>query len=158
MLMGQCLSQAAVIERMEVTYTQSYGSEMRGGTANCAVVISDDKIGSPIIGKTEACVVMNLPSLTLFAAMVRRGGVLVINSSLVKQKPDRKDIRCIYVPATEIASKLGTSMSANLVSLGAFIEATQIVKPTSLLKALKLVFLKFCIAVDGNSADLIGPF
>ena len=139
MLMGQCLSQAAVIEGMEVTYTQSYGSEMRGGTANCAVIISDEQIGSPIVDKADGCVVMNLPSLELFASIVCPGGVLVINSSLVNRKPDRKDIHCVEVPATEIANQLGNSRGANLVALGAFIEATQMTKPASILKALKLV-------------------
>lgn len=139
MLMGRFLSQAAVVEGMEVAYTQSYGSEMRGGTANCAVIISDEKIGSPIVEKADGCVVMNLPSLELFAPMVRPGGVLVINSSLVNRKPDRKGIRCVEVPATGIANQLGNSRGANLVALGAFVEATQITKPASILKALKLV-------------------
>jgi 2-oxoglutarate ferredoxin oxidoreductase subunit gamma len=112
---------------------------MRGGTANCAVIISDEKIRSPIVEKADGCVVMNLPSLELFTPRVCPGGILVINSSLVNRKPDRKDIRCVEVPATEIANQLGNSRGANLVALGAFIEATQMTKPASIFKALKLV-------------------
>ena len=142
MLMGQCLSQAAVIEGMEVAYTQSYGSEMRGGTANCAVIISDEKIGSPVVEKADGCVVMNLPSLERFAPVVRRGGVLVINTSLINREPARKDIHCIKVPATELAHRLGNSQVSNLVALGAFIEATQMTGAPSIPKALKRVLPK----------------
>ena len=139
MLIGQLLSQAAVLEGQEVTYTQSYGSEMRGGTANCAIIISDEMIGSPIVDKADACIVMDLPSLDLFTPVVSRGGILVINSSLVNRKTDRKNIRCIEIPATQIANQLRNTRGANLVALGAFIEATHMAKPESIIKALKLV-------------------
>lgn len=142
MLMGHLLSQAAVAEGMEVVLTQSYGSEMRGGTANCAVIISDEKIGSPIVEKADGCIVMNLPSLERFAPAVRRGGVLVINTSLINREPDRKDIRCIKIPATELAHQLGNRQVSNLVALGAFIEATRMTEASSIPKALKQVLPK----------------
>jgi len=139
MMMGQLLSQAAVLQGLEVAYTQSYGSEIRGGTAKCAVVVSDEKIGSPIVGQADGCVVMNLPSFNAFAPVVRPKGILVINSSLVNKKLERNNIRAFEVPATDIANQLGNTRGANLVALGAFVEATHIIEPKSIIKALKLV-------------------
>ena len=139
MMMGQLLSQAAVLEGLEVTYTQSYGSEIRGGTARCSVVISDEKIGSPIVDRADAYVVMNLSSFNLLAPAVRPKAILIINSSLVNKTVERNDIRAIEVPATELANQMGNSRGANLVALGAFIEATHIVKPGSVIQALKQV-------------------
>ncbi len=142
MLMGRILSQAAMLEGMEVVLTQSYGNEMRGGTANSTVVISNEEIGSPIVEKADGCIVMNLPSLERFASVVRPGGVLVINTSLINGGPERKDIHRVKVPATELANQLGNSQASNLVALGAFIEATRMVEAPSILKALKLVLPK----------------
>lgn len=139
MMMGQLLSQAAVLQGLEVTYTQSYGSEMRGGTARCSVVISDEKIGSPIVDKADAYVVMNLSSFDLLAPAIRPKDVLIVNSTLINKKIERKDIRAIEVPATELANQMGNSRGANLVALGALVEATHIVEPESIIEALKQV-------------------
>jgi 2-oxoglutarate ferredoxin oxidoreductase subunit gamma len=139
MMMGQLLSQAAVLQGLEVAYTQSYGSEMRGGTAKCAVVVSDEKIGSPIVTTADAYVVMNLPSFNLIAPVISPKSILIINSSLVNAKVERTDIWAIEVPATEIANQMGNSRGSNLVALGAFVEATHIVKPQSIINALKQV-------------------
>lgn len=142
MLMGQLLSQAAVTEGREVVLTQSYGSEMRGGTANCAVVISDELIGSPIVEKADGCVAMNLPSLGLFAPIVRPRGVLIINSSLIDRETAQRDIHCISVPATELAGQLGNGQVANMVALGAFIEATKMVNTLTISRGLEWVLPK----------------
>jgi len=142
LLMGTLLSHAVVAEGKEVVMMQSYGTEMRGGTSNCAVTISDKDIGSPIVEKAHGCVVMNLPSLERFGPMVRTRGVLIINSSLIHKEPDRKGIHCFAVPATGIADQLGNRQVANLVALGAFIEATKLAEAASILKALKRILPK----------------
>jgi len=142
MLMGRLLSQAALAEGREVVLMQSYGNEMRGGTANCAVVISDEVIGSPIVEKADGCVVMNSPSLERFAPMVRPHGILIINSSLISKEPSRKNLYSFKVPATELADHLGNSQAANMVALGAFIEATQMADISIILNILEWVLPK----------------
>lgn len=139
LLMGTLLSHAAAAEGMEVVMTQSYGAEMRGGTSNCSVTISDEFIGSPIVEKAHGCVVMNLPSFRRFTSMVRTWGVLILNSSLIDKEPNSKSIRSFDVPATKIAERLGNRQVANLVALGAFVETTEMVEAQSILKALRKV-------------------
>jgi 2-oxoglutarate ferredoxin oxidoreductase subunit gamma len=142
MLMGQLLGHAAMAEQKEVVLTQSYGNEMRGGTAHCSVIISDRKIGSPCAEKPDGCVVMNPDSLERFGPMVRSRGVLILNSSLINVDLNRKNIRSFKVPIAEIAHRLGNIQVSNLVALGAFVEATQMVKATSIIAVLRSVFPK----------------
>ena len=104
---GQMIAKAAMDEGLEVTWLPSYGPEMRGGTANCTVVVSDRPISCPLINDADVLVVMNLPSLTKFQSMVVPGGTLFINSSLVPETSNRDDIKVIEVPANEKASELG---------------------------------------------------
>ena len=138
MVMGQVMCYAGLEkEDKHVSWFPSYGAEMRGGTANCAVVVSDDEIGSPVIGKPDAIVVMNNPSLLKFEKDVKPGGYLFVNSTLVDRKPTRDDIKIINVPANEIANDLGNARVANMVMLGALVEKTKIVKPESVKEALK---------------------
>lgn len=141
MAMGQMLTYAGMIEDKQVSWLPSYGPEMRGGTANCNVIVSESLIGSPIITNNATCaIVMNLPSLDKFESDVSAGGKLLINSSLIEKKSDRDDIQVYYIPANEIANELGNSRVANMVMLGAYIELTKAVDVESLHKALMKVF------------------
>lgn len=141
MSMGQLLTYAGMLEGKEVSWLPSYGPEMRGGTANCNVIVSESLIGSPVITNNATCaIVMNLPSLTKFEENVEAGGAIIINSSLIENKASRSDIKAYYVPANEIALELGNSKAANMVMLGAYIKLTGAVKQESVMEALKKVF------------------
>ena len=141
MSMGQLLTYAGMIEEKNVSWLPSYGPEMRGGTANCAVIVSDKQVGSPIITKdATAAIVMNLPSLTKFEEDVQEDGNLLINSSLIEKKASREDVNVFYIKANDIANELGNAKVANMVMLGAYLEITKIVKVESVIEALKKVF------------------
>lgn len=149
MTMGQLLAYAGMMEGKEVAWLPSYGPEMRGGTANCHVTISGEgPVGSPIITEATAVVVMNRPSLTKFESLVIPGGLLVINTSLIADKPDRDDIKALYVPANEVADELGDVRVANMVMLGAYLKKTDAVTLTSVEATLKKTF-------SNNKAGLI---
>jgi 2-oxoglutarate ferredoxin oxidoreductase subunit gamma len=139
MLMGQLLTYAGMFEHKNVSWLPSYGPEMRGGTANCTVVVSDEEIGSPVVVDPTAAVVMNIQSYDKFEPLVRPGGVLLINSSLIDKKSTRTDITQYIVPVNEIADELGNAKVANMVMLGAFLRATNAVDIESILSALKKV-------------------
>lgn len=139
MVMGQLLSYAGLHEAKSVSWIPSYGPEMRGGTANCSVVISDERIGSPIVTEPMTAIVMNRPSLDRFEQAVRPGGLLIYNSSLIDRKPVRADIRIIAVPAVEMAQELGSDRVANMCVLGAYLAATGVVAPESVEECLKEV-------------------
>jgi 2-oxoglutarate ferredoxin oxidoreductase subunit gamma len=128
MLIGQMLAYAGMAEGREVSWLPSYGPEMRGGTAYCAVVVSDKPIGSPVTGNPQVVVAMNRPSLEKFGPKVKPGGIAVINSSLIDVRTGRDDVREILVPCNEIALSLGAAKSANLVVLGALLGCTDLVK------------------------------
>jgi 2-oxoglutarate ferredoxin oxidoreductase subunit gamma len=117
-LSGTIICLAAMQEGKKVTHIPSYGAEMRGGTANCSVVISDQDIASPMVPRPTLCVVMNKPSLIKFEPRLQPGGTLLYNSSLIDIKPSRDDIRCVPVPANEMAEEEGSARSANMVMLG----------------------------------------
>lgn len=121
---GQLLAYAAMDEGHHVTWIPSYGPEMRGGTAHCTVIISDDEIGSPLVRHPAAVIAMNLPSLDKYEPLVAPRGVLVVNSSLVTRHPARTDIRVVEVPANALAEELGSNRLANLVLTGALLAAT----------------------------------
>ncbi len=137
MSMGTLLTYAGMIEGKNVSWIPSYGPEMRGGTANCSVVISDSPIASPLVTKPTAVIAMNLPSLDKFESWLEPGGVLIINSSMVNRKAQRDDIIVVEVPANEVAQELGSSRIANMVALGAYVTATGAVKAESVLDSLK---------------------
>ncbi len=140
MVIGNVLAYAAMIEGKHVTYLPVYGVEVRGGTANCTVVISSHDIGSPVVGKPHAAIVMNLPSLIKYEPLVLPKGLLFINSSLIEPKEtDRKDIEILSIPVNEIAIDHGNPKLANMVALGAFNEKTKLVQITSLFKSLEKV-------------------
>ena len=119
---GQVLAFAAMDAGYDVTWMPSYGPEMRGGTANCTVVIADEEIGSPTVKYPKAVVVMNLPSLDKFEPLVSPGGVLIVNSSLVNRDPTRTDIIWLMIPAQEIAETIGPRRLLNMVMLGALLD------------------------------------
>jgi 2-oxoglutarate ferredoxin oxidoreductase subunit gamma len=124
---GKLLALAGMEEGRQVVWLPSYGPEMRGGTANCTVVISDDPIASPIISNPKNIVVMNRPSLEKYGRAVKPGGILIINSSLIPDSSDRTDIDVINVPCNQIAIDTGSQKAANMVALGALIRRSGIV-------------------------------
>ncbi|MEE8389675.1 MAG: 2-oxoacid:acceptor oxidoreductase family protein [Anaerolineae bacterium] len=130
---GQLLAYAAMDSGRHVTWIPSYGPEMRGGKARCTVIVSDEEIGSPLVRRPSAAIVLNIPSMEAFEPAIKPGGVLVVNSSLIPQKSERDDIRVIYAPATDMAIELGISRLANVICLAALVEATGVVP----LKAVK---------------------
>ena len=130
--MGKHIAQAAMIEGKYVTYLPSYGVEVRGGTANCTVAVSNEPIASPVASSPEYLVVMNQPSLIRFQNQMESGGLLFINSSLITIEVSRGDIDVVNVPATAIAEKLGSPRSSNMVMMGAFIKKTNLVAISTL--------------------------
>ncbi len=140
LLIGQLMAKAAMHEGKNVSWMPSYGPEMRGGEANCAVVISDEPIGSPLVTEPPVAVIMNLPSLKKFEPTMEKGGMLLYNTSLIEAAPERKDTKIVPIPCNEIAESLGNSRVANMVMLGAIIEATGVITPDSAMDALKDVF------------------
>ena len=135
--MGLNLAQAAMLENKNVTYLPSYGAEVRGGTANCTVAISDEEIASPVASSPEFVVAMNQPSMLRFQNQVQSGGVLLVNSSLVEAELSRADINIVSVPANDIADKLGSPKSANMVMLGVFIKKSSLVSLSSITQGLE---------------------
>ncbi len=139
--MGKLLAYAAMLEGKEVSWCPSYGPEMRGGTANCAIVVSDEPIGSPVVtANATASVVMNLPSFDKFVGIVGAGGNVIINSSLIDKKVERTDIHAYYVPANDIAKELKNPKLANIILLGALIEVDKTVSVDACIDAFTKVF------------------
>lgn len=128
MSIGKNLVEAAVEEDLEATWVPSYGPEMRGGTANCSVILSDERIGSPLVEYPTEIIVMNRPSLAKFEPAVVPGGTIFINSSIVSEKVTRGDVAAVYVPCDEIARELGNLKVSNMVMLGAYVAATGVLK------------------------------
>ena len=121
LLSGKLLAYTAMEQGKEVSWLPSYGPEMRGGTANVTVCVSDEPVGSPYITTPSALLVMNQPSLDKFGSKVKKGGLIVINTSLVSSKSERDDCVVMYIDAAEIAKKAGTARAANLVMFGAYV-------------------------------------
>ncbi len=134
---GQLLAYAALEEGRHVTWIPSYGPEMRGGTANCTVIVSDDEIGSPLVQRPTAAIVLNPPSFDRYAPLVKEGGVLLVNASLVSAPSERSDIRRIDVMANELAAELGSSQMANVIMVGALVAATGVVSIATLDRVLE---------------------
>jgi 2-oxoglutarate ferredoxin oxidoreductase subunit gamma len=142
LFIGKLLAYAVMKEGRNVTWIPSYGPEMRGGTANCTVVVSDEEIGSPVITNPRSLIIMNNPSLEAFEPRLKTGGLLVVNTSLVTLQPKRTDVNIVKVPANEIAIEVGNDKVANMVMLGAYIAKTKIVVKENILEALKKVLGK----------------
>lgn len=135
--MGLNLAQAAMLEGKYITYLPSYGAEMRGGTANCTVAVSDEEIASPVASSPEFIVAMNQPSLIRFQNQIESGGLFFVNSSLIEAEITRGDIDIVKVPANSIAEELGSPRSANMVMLGAFTKKSNLASLSSVIEALK---------------------
>jgi 2-oxoglutarate ferredoxin oxidoreductase subunit gamma len=133
---GQLLAYAGMAEGFHVTWIPSYGPEMRGGTAHCTVIVADDDIGSPLVRNPAAAIAMNVPSLDKYEPLVAPRGVLVVNSSLVTRHPSRADLRVVEVEANLIAEELGSDKLANVVLLGALLEATGVLPLEAVERAL----------------------
>ena len=134
---GKVLAHAALIEQKELSWLPSYGPEMRGGTCNCSVIISDDPVGSPIIAHPNILMVMNEPSLDKFEDTVAPGGTIFVDSSLIPRKVKRTDVNGVYRPATQMAEDMEMTSLANMVVLGAIVEKLRCVKPETVIDALK---------------------
>lgn len=133
---GQLLAYAAMDEGRHVTWIPSYGPEMRGGTAHCTVIISDEEIGSPLVRRPAAVVALNLPSRDKYAPLVAPGGVLVVNASLVPPGAARADLRVFEVPANDMAEALGNGRLANVVLLGVLLAALPVLPLEALERAI----------------------
>ena len=140
MLMGQVLTYAGMKEGKKVLWFPSYGPEMRGGSANCTVIISDEEIGSPVISHPFNLILMNQPALDRFEKSLRPDGLLVYNSSMITGSHKRSDIRAIKIPATEIARELGNPRVANMVALGAYLQVNPVVRKETVIEVLKEAF------------------
>jgi len=134
---GQVLAYAALDAAKHVTWIPSYGPEMRGGTANCTVVISEDPIGSPIVRKPAIVLALNLPSLDKYENLIQPGGLLVANASLINREVSRTDIEAIHIPANKIAEEIGNMRLANMVSMGAMIAARPVLPLEAIQQALE---------------------
>jgi len=134
---GQLLAYAAMDEGKHVTWIPSYGPEMRGGTANCTVVISDQEIGSPSVKYPKAVLAMNLPSLDKYEPLMAAGGCLIVNQSMVNRAVTRTDLHVVVLPANAIAAEIGNERATNMVMLGALMANMDILPEGALERALK---------------------
>jgi 2-oxoglutarate ferredoxin oxidoreductase subunit gamma len=154
LLIGKMLAYTGMKEGLEVSWMPSYGPEMRGGTANCTVVISDRPVGSPVIQHPRAVVAMNLPSLDKFEPMVRKDGLLLINSSLIDRTSERDDIKIVLVPANEIAQELKNPRGGNMVALGAYVGCSHSVPIEAVEEVVRETFASKPQVIDSNVAAL----
>ncbi|MBD3170325.1 MAG: 2-oxoacid:ferredoxin oxidoreductase subunit gamma [candidate division Zixibacteria bacterium] len=140
--MGILLAYAGMVDGKHVTFFPAYGAEMRGGTANCSVVVSDDEVASPVVGAPDSVVVMNEPSFAKFEPMIKPGGRLFINTSLVSSRSKRDDIEVIEVPANKIAEEIGTLKIANMVMAGSLVKHTGMMAQESLIHSVGKVYVR----------------
>ncbi len=138
-MMGYVLAYAGMNEDKHVTFLPSYGAEMRGGTANCTVVVSDEEIASPIASSPDIVVAMNYPSMVKYQNMIKSGGMLFLNDDLITEQPSRNDIKVIRVPANSLAREMGNDRVLNMVMLGAFTAVSRIVSEKAVIAAVATV-------------------
>ena len=138
LLIGKFMAMACMLDGKHVSWLPSYGPEMRGGTANCSVIVSDEDVASPLVDKADAVVAMNLPSLDKFEQSVKPGGVLVINSSIIERKSTRDDITVVYCDAMRLAEEVGNPKGANVAILGALLEKMPIVSVDKMMEAIRI--------------------
>jgi len=148
MLMGQMVASAAIHEDKDTTFFPSYGPEMRGGTANCTVIVSDKPISSPLIFESDCVVAMNLPSMLKFEPTLKAGGILLLNKSLIHQDAKRSDITIYEIPVSDLAIELGDPRVANMIMLGAFVRTTKIVSSDMMIQVIHETF-------DVKKAELV---
>ncbi len=145
---GKFLAYKAMMEDKEVSWLPSYGPEMRGGTANCSVIVSDTPVGSPIVNKPDVLIAMNLPSLDKYEDAVVPGGIIIVDSTLIARRVKRTDVNVYYIPATQMASDEGITTLANMIILGQLIRVCDAVSDENLEAALKKV-------VSARRADML---
>jgi 2-oxoglutarate ferredoxin oxidoreductase subunit gamma len=158
LLSGKLLAYAAMVEGKEVSWLPSYGPEMRGGTANVTICISDLPVGSPYIIKPAALLVMNQPSLEKFGSAVRPGGLIVVNTTLISIKAGRDDCAVLYIDAGGLAATAGTERAANLVMFGAYVGCSGIVSKATSIKMIEKEFAKKAKFVAANVAAFEAGF
>ena len=155
LLAGKFLAMACMLEGKHVSWLPSYGPEMRGGTANCAVTVSDEPIGSPLVTEPDAVVAMNLPSMLKFEKALKPGGVIVVNSSLIDRKVERGDVKAVYIDANHVAEEVKNPKGANVAILGALMQVTEVCSVESMVEAIRIELgerkAKF---LEGNKAAL----
>lgn len=145
---GKNLAEAGMAEGLNVTWSPSYGPEMRGGTANCSVVLSDKPVGSPVFVHPTELIALNEPSLAKFEAGVLPGGTVFVNCDVVTDKVSREDLKAYYIPCSEIADEIGNGKVSNMVMLGAYVAETGILKPETIEEMIKEMF-------TGSKAKLV---
>ena len=138
LLIGKFVAMACMLEGKHVSWLPSYGPEMRGGTANCTVIVSDEPVGSPMTDSADVIVAMNLPSLIKFEDKVKPGGLLVINKSLIDREAERTDIDVVYCDANKIAEEVGNPKGANVAILGAVMAKEPIVEFDKMVEAIRI--------------------
>ncbi|GAK59938.1 pyruvate/ketoisovalerate oxidoreductase, gamma subunit [Candidatus Vecturithrix granuli] len=142
MMIGKLLAHSGMMENLNVSWLPSYGPEMRGGTANCNVILSESIIGAPVVTEATCVIAMNLPSLDKFEPSTKVGGRLLINSSLINRTSKRSDVQVLEIPVNAIANAQGSLKVANVVMLGAYIALSQVVKKETVLEAIEDVLGK----------------
>lgn len=145
---GKFITYKGLLEGKNVSWLPSYGPEMRGGTANCSVIISDDPVGSPIVSNPDVLMVMNLPSLDKYENAAVKGAKIFVDSTLIARKVERNDVEAFYIPATQMANDAGIPTLANIIMVGKIIKETGVVSHDDLVGALKKV-------VSAKHADLL---
>lgn len=138
LLIGKFLAMASMLDGKHVSWLPSYGPEMRGGTANCSVIVSDNDVASPLVDMADVVVAMNLPSLDKFESKVKPGGLLVVNSSIIDRKSDRDDITVVYCDANKVADEVGNPKGANVAILGAMMAKADIVDTDKMVEAIRI--------------------
>ena len=145
---GKFLAYKGLIEGKQVSWLPSYGPEMRGGTANCSVIVSDDPVGSPIVSNPDVLVVMNLPSLDKYEKTVKKSGMILVDETLISRKVEREDVSVFYIPATKLAADMGAPTLANIVMTGKLISVCDGISAENIEGAMKKV-------VSARHADLL---
>ena len=138
LLIGKFMAMACMLDGKHVSWLPSYGPEMRGGTANCSVIVSDEDVASPLVDMADCIVAMNLPSLDKFESHVKPGGTLVINSSLIERKCERTDIKVVYCDAVRLSESVGHPKGANVATLGALLQNEPVVSVDMMVEAMRI--------------------
>ena len=157
LLIGKFLAMANMLDGKHVSWLPSYGPEMRGGTANCSVIVSDEEVASPMIDKADVLIAMNLPSLDKFEHVVKPGGLIVVNSSIIDRKVQRDDVRVVYCDAARIADEVKNPKGANVAILGAMMGADEgSVSLDKMVEAIRIELGERKIRfLEGNKAALV---
>ena len=156
--LGQIIAYASMYENKNVTWLPSYGPEMRGGTANCSVVVDDNPVASPVIATPDTLIAMNKPSLDKFVDKVKSGGLVLVNSSLISEKVNRDDVTVVYVDANAVAHKVGNDKASNLVVLGAYIKYSNLFPKEVMLSTIEKVFASKPKFIESNKACFMAGY